>query len=200
MNFKLNEYTKRPHMLITYAFNHANYLHMFLNMLALVDLGRLEQSIGSAVFLVCYLTICITSILCPLAFTGFFSPHQQILGASGGVYGMLMMDLLSNITHQSSYIRTALSFIAEIVFTDFIISFALPIARSVHLFGLLSGLVLDGGLKWLSSNPLFSTLRSLSSASTVAALSFMRNQQPIPKAITSSAPSGYQSRPTLPRV
>ena len=167
-------------------------------MLALVGLGRLEQSLGSAAFLVCYLTICITSILCPLAFTRFYSPHQQILGASGGVYGMVMMDRLLNITHQSSYVRTALSFIANVVLTDFMLSLcSIPIARSVHFFGLLSGLARELGVKWLSSNPLSLTLRPVSSATTVAALSFMRSQQPIPKAATSSAPSGYKPQLTF---
>lgn len=75
----------RPWTLVTYMFLHVGFQHIFFNMLGLFFFGpRLEMELGSNKFLMLYFVSGITGALVSFA----FSPMTQIVGASGGVFGV----------------------------------------------------------------------------------------------------------------
>ena len=77
----------RPWTIITYMFLHANFGHIFFNMLALFFFGpRLELVLGGTKFLLLYFISGISGGV----LSCFFTPHVAILGASGAVYGVMM--------------------------------------------------------------------------------------------------------------
>jgi membrane associated rhomboid family serine protease len=82
----------QPWQLVTYAFLHGDWVHLFFNMFALYMFGpSVEQLMGSKRFLVYYTVCVITAALAQLAVQhvigGF--PHATV-GASGGVFGLLL--------------------------------------------------------------------------------------------------------------
>lgn len=85
-----------PWQLITYGFLHANYAHIFFNMLALWMFGRdIELRWGSQRFAIYYFFCIIGAGLCQLATgslatLGSGSPPYPTIGASGGTYGVLL--------------------------------------------------------------------------------------------------------------
>lgn len=83
----------QPWQLITYAFLHANFGHLFFNMFGLWMFGRvIEQVWGDVRFLIYYVVCIIGAGITQLAFL-FFMPGIQIeptIGASGGVFGILL--------------------------------------------------------------------------------------------------------------
>ncbi len=88
----------RPHPLwvlrapwtpITYMFVHANFMHIFFNMLVLFFFGpRLEMRLGGARFIKLYFLSGLAGALLSWAF--LLGPPVPIVGASGAVYGVLM--------------------------------------------------------------------------------------------------------------
>lgn len=76
----------RPWTIITYMFLHANFWHLFFNMLGLYFFGpRLEMEIGSKHFFWLYLV----SGLMGAALSFLFTPYTSIVGASGAIFGIL---------------------------------------------------------------------------------------------------------------
>jgi len=80
-----------PWQLVTYAFLHGSMLHLLFNMFALYMFGgAMEQVFGSRRYLV-YYAVCVVSAafaqLLVAKLTGGFYPT---LGASGGVFGLLL--------------------------------------------------------------------------------------------------------------
>lgn len=82
-----------PWQLVSYAFLHANFFHLFFNMFGLWMFGRvLEQVWGPARFLLFY-TVCILGAgLTQLLVISYLEggPIAPTLGASGGVFGILL--------------------------------------------------------------------------------------------------------------
>jgi membrane associated rhomboid family serine protease len=81
-----------PWQLFTSAFLHANFAHIFLNLLALHIFGRdVERELGAGRFLVLYFVAVLSAGLVQL---GVVSLHAgdpyPTLGASGGVFGVLL--------------------------------------------------------------------------------------------------------------
>jgi len=77
----------RPWTLVTYMFLHGGLSHLLFNMLGLFFFGsRVEMRLGSRRFLALYFIAGITGGLLSLPFT----PNVQIIGASGGVFGIMM--------------------------------------------------------------------------------------------------------------
>lgn len=77
--------------LVTYAFLHANFAHIFLNMFALFMFGRgLELYWGSRRFLGYYFVCVIAAGLTQLAVEAGTGGGEPVLGASGGVFGILL--------------------------------------------------------------------------------------------------------------
>ena len=82
----------RPSQLVTYAFLHAGFMHLFLNMFALLIFGRdVEAALGAGRYLALYvaavLSAAVTQLLVLAAVGG--EPFPTI-GASGGVFGVLL--------------------------------------------------------------------------------------------------------------
>jgi len=83
--------TFKFHQLVTYAFLHGNFLHIFLNMYALWMFGsRLEYFWGSRDFAVYYLVCVIGAALVQLVVSSFSGAYYPTVGASGGVFGLLL--------------------------------------------------------------------------------------------------------------
>jgi len=74
----------RPYQLVTYAFTHGNWLHLFVNVLALMSFGpALERTWGRGKFLVCY-TVCAVGAGLIQASMG----EVPLVGASGALFGL----------------------------------------------------------------------------------------------------------------
>jgi len=80
-----------PWQLVTYMFLHGNLHHIFLNMLMLWMFGmELENTWGSKKFLILYLAAGIIAGLANLFIAPLFSEAGRTIGASGGVYAVLV--------------------------------------------------------------------------------------------------------------
>jgi len=80
-----------PWQLVTYAFLHGSMLHLLFNMFALYMFGgAIEQVFGSrrylAYYLVCVVSAALTQLLVAMMTGGFY----PTVGASGGVFGLLL--------------------------------------------------------------------------------------------------------------
>jgi rhomboid family protein len=78
--------------LITYSFLHANVAHIFFNMFALYMFGSdVERLFGSRFFAAYYFVSVLAAAICHLVVTTWMGaePHPTV-GASGGVYGVLL--------------------------------------------------------------------------------------------------------------
>jgi len=82
-----------PWQLITYAFLHANFAHIGLNMLALYMFGRdVERTLGAKHYLLLYFAAVVSAAIVQLAAVSA-TRHAGIyptIGASGGVFGVLL--------------------------------------------------------------------------------------------------------------
>ncbi|MEX2177158.1 MAG: rhomboid family intramembrane serine protease [Gemmatimonadaceae bacterium] len=77
----------RPWSVITYMFLHGSLTHIGFNMLALFFFGpRVEERIGSKRFTIMYFLSGVSGAM--LSFV--FSPNSPIIGASAGVFGVMM--------------------------------------------------------------------------------------------------------------
>src|SRR5260370_10515919 len=77
----------RPWTILTYMFLHANFGHIFFNMLSLFFFGpRLEAHLGGLKFFGLYLVSGIAGGLLSWVFT----PVTAIVGASGAVFGVML--------------------------------------------------------------------------------------------------------------
>lgn len=81
----------QPWQLLTYAFLHGNLLHLSFNMIGLVSFGReLEMWWGTRRFLQFYFACVLTAALVQLAVTASAGSLLPTVGASGGLYGLLL--------------------------------------------------------------------------------------------------------------
>ena len=81
----------RPWQLISYAFLHGSLAHIFLNMFALFMFGRALESYWGARRLVIYFFVCVLSAaVVQLAVEAASGAQEPVLGASGGVFGVLL--------------------------------------------------------------------------------------------------------------
>lgn len=80
-----------PWQLVSYAFLHGGFAHLGFNMIGLVSFGgRLEEYWGSRRLLVFYFVSAITAALTQLAVTSSLGEVAPTVGASGGIYGLLL--------------------------------------------------------------------------------------------------------------
>ena len=81
-----------PWQLVTYSFLHGGIAHIFFNMFGLYMFGsEIERLFGSRFYLLYYLASVVVAALTHLAITGLMgSPPAPMVGASGGVYGLLL--------------------------------------------------------------------------------------------------------------
>jgi len=77
--------------LVTYAFLHASLAHIFFNMFALFMFGpQLERFWGAGRFLVYYFASVLAAGGAQLATTALSGINESTIGASGGVFGLLL--------------------------------------------------------------------------------------------------------------
>jgi membrane associated rhomboid family serine protease len=80
-----------PWQLLTYAFLHEGFLHIFLNMFALFMFGTpLERYWGSGRFLAFYFVCVLAAALTQQTVALFAHSQAPTLGASGGIFGLLL--------------------------------------------------------------------------------------------------------------
>lgn len=80
-----------PWQLVTYAFLHAGFTHIFFNMFALWMFGRaLEYFWGLRRYLVFYFVCIVSAGLAQLATTTLTHSFYPTIGASGGIFGLLL--------------------------------------------------------------------------------------------------------------
>jgi len=85
----------QPHFqifqLLTYAFLHGSFMHILLNMYALWLFGsRMENTWGSRTFAVYYFFCVFGADLVQLFVATLSGGHYPTIGASGGVFGLLL--------------------------------------------------------------------------------------------------------------
>jgi membrane associated rhomboid family serine protease len=81
----------QPWQLVTYAFLHGSMVHLFFNMFALYMFGQaIEELLGTRRFLVYYFTCVITAALAQLIVQQMLGSLRPTVGASGGVFGLLL--------------------------------------------------------------------------------------------------------------
>jgi len=81
-----------PWQLVTYSFLHGGIAHIFFNMFGLYMFGsEIERLFGSRFYLLYYLASVVVAALTHLVITGLMgAPPAPMVGASGGVYGLLL--------------------------------------------------------------------------------------------------------------
>ena len=80
-----------PWQLVTYGFLHFDIYHIFFNMLGLWFFGRdLEHLLGSKRFLLYYMTCVVGAGLVHMLVAAIQGEFYYIIGASGGVFGILL--------------------------------------------------------------------------------------------------------------
>jgi membrane associated rhomboid family serine protease len=82
----------QPWQLVTYSFLHANFAHIFFNMFALYMFGSdVERLFGSRFFAAYYFVSVLTAAITHLVINAWIgaAPYPTV-GASGGVYGLLL--------------------------------------------------------------------------------------------------------------
>ncbi len=81
-----------PWQVVTYAFLHGGFTHIFFNMLALYMFGsEIERLFGSRFYAAYYFGCVVSAAVCHLAVNAWMGlPAAPTVGASGGVYGLLL--------------------------------------------------------------------------------------------------------------
>jgi membrane associated rhomboid family serine protease len=80
-----------PWQLISYAFLHGNFNHLFFNMFAVWMFGTpLEQAWGRQRFIIYYVTCVVGAAVIQLLVQLFEGGIYPTIGASGGVFGLLL--------------------------------------------------------------------------------------------------------------
>jgi membrane associated rhomboid family serine protease len=80
-----------PWQLVTYAFLHGGALHLAFNMLALYMFGgAIEQVFGTRRYLMYYFVCVVSAALTQLVFAAVSGGFYPTVGASGGVFGLLL--------------------------------------------------------------------------------------------------------------
>ena len=80
-----------PWQLVTYAFLHGGLTHLAFNMFALYMFGgAIEQVFGMRRYLTYYFVCVVSAALTQLAFAFLTGGFYPVVGASGGVFGLLL--------------------------------------------------------------------------------------------------------------
>ena len=80
-----------PWQLVTYSFLHGGFTHIFFNMFAVFMFGStLEQFLGTRSYVTLYFVSVVTAALTQLGVNELLGSPYPTLGASGGVFGLLL--------------------------------------------------------------------------------------------------------------
>jgi rhomboid protease GluP len=143
-----NEYYR----LITSAFIHIGFLHIFMNMYALYILGpQLESFFGHIKYLIIYL---FSALFASLVTMIFISPSTLSAGASGAIFGLTGAFVYFGYHYRAYLSNVLLRQIVPIILLNIIIGFTLSgINNAAHLGGLAGGLIISTamGIKYKTS-------------------------------------------------
>ncbi len=125
---------------LTSGFIHISFWHLLMNMLSLVNLGRLMEKVYGAKK---YLLILLGSIISGNVFCYILDGNLVAVGLSGGLYGLLASMLVYFI--QSGMIRKPqiMSSMINIVFINLMINLMPNVSVLGHLGGFIGGLFLS---------------------------------------------------------
>jgi len=137
-----------PWQLLTYAFLHGSFSHLFFNMFGLYMFGsELERTWGALRFLVLYFASVLTAAVTQLAWSAFSGSPYPTVGASGGVFGVLLayavlfprrkLMLLFPPIPMPAWLFVTLYGLAELVFG--VTGTQSGVAHFAHLGGMLGG-------------------------------------------------------------
>jgi rhomboid family protein len=150
-----------PWQLITYAFLHGGWAHLFFNMFALFMFGgALERRWGGRRFVIYYLVCVLTAALTQLAVQGSAGAAEPVVGASGGVFGVLLafawyfprqkLIVIPIPIPVSAWLLVTVYALLELVYG---VTGTMPgVAHFAHLGGMLGGALCI--LYWRSRRPL----------------------------------------------
>ena len=80
-----------PWQLVTYAFLHGGFTHILFNMFGVFTFGAdLERTWGGRRFLIYYLVCVVAAAIAQLIVTSVTGAYYPTVGASGGVFGLLL--------------------------------------------------------------------------------------------------------------
>lgn len=126
-----------PYRLLTSAFTHQQFFHIFANLFMLYQLGPLlERMLGRLRFAILYLGSALGGSLA----VWLLDPNQPTLGASGAVLGLVggLLVISRSLGHDTTWI------LGYIVLTA-VLSFVLPnISWQGHLGGFVTGAAIGG--------------------------------------------------------
>jgi rhomboid family protein len=138
-----------PWQLVTYSFLHSGTPHIFFNMLALYMFGSdVERLFGSRFYAAYYFASVVSAAICHLIVTTWMGgPPIPTVGASGGVYGLLLAyglyfperRLMLLIPPVPMRARTFVIVFAVIELVLGVTGTAAGIAHFAHLGGMLGG-------------------------------------------------------------
>lgn len=148
--FGLNDYVFKGELwrLVSYAFLHAGFGHLFFNMLGLYMFGsEVVYEIGERNFLKMYIIAVIIGAVLHVAISSIFFKTGLTVGASGGVYAVLTSFAVFN-PYAVVYVFFILPLKAWFAVTLFVIFDILGgisgrsvVAHFVHIGGALTGLI-----------------------------------------------------------
>lgn len=127
--------------LMTSVFVHGGFLHLFLNMLVLVNIGPItERLYGHAAFLTLYLLSGLAGSLAGV----LWHPVVPSVGASGAVFGVMGMILAYALRERQALHRSVLQSFARsigwLVAVNMVLGLALPMVNvAAHAGGLVAG-------------------------------------------------------------
>lgn len=140
-----------PHQLLSYGFLHADFLHLLFNLAGLLLFGPLiERCMGARHFAFYYGVCLIAGGLAQLAYLGETTLPAPTVGASGGVFGLLVAAallypqrriLLFPIPLQPSA-RTLALLLGGSALLHGLLGTQSGVAHAVHLGGMAAGAVL----------------------------------------------------------
>ena len=139
-----------PWQIVTYAFLHANFQHLFFNMLGLWMFGaELEQVWGQKRFLQFYTASVIAAALTQLLVDWLLNAGAPTIGASGGLFGLLLafamlfpdrIILLFFVLPMKAKYFVALYGLIELYQGAYVMNSG--VAHFAHLGGMLGGLLM----------------------------------------------------------
>jgi membrane associated rhomboid family serine protease len=138
-----------PWQLVTYSFLHGSIAHIVFNMFALYTFGAgIERLFGSRFYALYYFACVVSAAVCHLIVTGWIGgPPVPTVGASGGVYGLLLAYGLYFPNHRVMLLippipmkaRTLVVVFAVLELFFGVTGTAAGVAHFAHLGGMLGG-------------------------------------------------------------
>ncbi|MCA8966561.1 MAG: rhomboid family intramembrane serine protease [Planctomycetes bacterium] len=132
----------QPWRLLSYAFVHANLVHLVFNLSFLLNIGpALERSMGSLKFLALYVVAAIGS---GVAVCLLYEVPQPVVGGSGALFGMMGALVAWNM-HSGRHLFAFLEFegprrLMSMIVANLVIGFLIPfVSNTGHIGGLITG-------------------------------------------------------------